>query len=417
MDVSLEEQIAQLVLDSFHALPPRCKPRADPKSGLREWVPMSAVVLRAATGLHLAALATGSKCLPAHLLPKCSGLVLHDSHSEILALRGLNRLLLQEAHRTLTHPTYASPFLIRNRGGEGGREHPFRIDPSTTIHLFSTEAPCGDASMEFIMTTQPDATPWPVPSKLIPPANMLDLLPGRSYFSELSIVRRKPSRQDAPPTLSKSCTDKLTLRQFTSVLSSLSSLLISPERAYISTFTVPFDKYNNEAYTRAFTTDGRLSDIRNGLNSGFYTFTPFTVTPLPETFEYVYAYSKPPSEDTKSKTSHISVLCINHISPDEDAKPPPLSTEFLISGVKQGNGQLSASHDDRKGSLVCRKKMWQLAREIVDLLGDETLKTIINTPSYGDIKTNAKDRNDIKCILIGTLKGWEKNGEDDKWGL
>ncbi|KAF3921436.1 hypothetical protein ABW21_db0203844 [Orbilia brochopaga] len=418
---SLRERVARLALDTFDALPARCKPRTD-QSGVREWVPMSAVILAqydaSPPALHLASLATGSKCLPATTLPKAHGLILHDSHSEVLALRGLNYFLLQEACRLLKDPDYQSPFLVR---GPGLDKRPFRIRPSIAIHLFSTEPPCGDASMEFIMSAQQDATPWPIPA----PASSHNggdkeapSLPGRSYFSELSIVRRKPSRPDALPTLSKSCTDKLALKQFTSALSSLSALLISTRSAYISTFTVPADKYNQAGYTRAFAQTGRLSTVladgksANGASDqdAGYKFTPFTVTPLPESFDYTYTCSKPQPSDTTSKTSAISALYINSNNPSERI------TEVLVSGVKQGHAQFST--DDRKGSVTSRKKMWRLVREIAGLLNDEQLSSQVAGPlCYADIKRASVGRAAVKQQIVSALGGWHRNSGDDEWGF
>ncbi|KAK6534361.1 hypothetical protein TWF281_005684 [Arthrobotrys megalospora] len=426
MTGTLEERIAQLALDTFNScLPPKCKPRNDPATGVQEWVPMSAIVFAQQIDnndtpptLHLAALATGSKCLPANILPKASGLILHDSHSEILALRALNYFFLREALQILTTPDYTSKYLIYNKNTPQN-EYPFSIHPSTSIHLFSTEPPCGDASMEFIISAQPDATPWSIPSTNNQTKDPLKIpsLPGRSYFSNLSIVRRKPSRPDAPPTLSKSCTDKLTLKQFTSVLSSLSSLLISPQNAYIATFTVPFDKYNEGGYTRAFTTNGRLRNLPEDIETqkiegggGVYSFHPLTPTPLPKDFIFTYKYSKPPPQDTKTKASNISTLYINH--PEN-----PTITEVLISGVKQGNGQLSTAPGDRKGSVVCRKKMWQLLRDISDILGNQELKERVERKVYAELKTDNNERSTMKDTVTRTLGGWEKNRGDHDWGL
>ncbi|KAF3931784.1 hypothetical protein ABW19_dt0205467 [Dactylella cylindrospora] len=477
MSVNLEERLAKLALETFDSLPQKCKPRSNPKNGVREWIPMSAVVLVKSNEqdalpptLHLAALATGSKCLPTHHLPQSQGLILHDSHSEILSLRGLNRFLLTEAHHIIANPDYASPFLIRNRkcksdlnrlANEDGdlgacnttREPPFRLSPDVTIHLFSTEAPCGDASMEFIMDAQEDATPWPVPPSILQLSNLsisrsqhrtissqappgsdpIPTLPGRSYFSTLSIVRRKPARPDAPLTLSKSCTDKLTLKQFTSVLSTISSLLISSEGAYISTFVVPGNKYNGEGYTRAFSRKGRVKAVTD-ITIGNYSFHPFEITPLPAGFEYTYEYSKPPLVDPKSsdfpktKASNLSAVYISS-SPFSRATAP--ATEVLISGVKQGNQQFSTSKDDRKGSVVCRKKMWRLVRDVVELLPqDDGLKEKVNMEFYGEVKTysgivyngaessnDIGDREQMKRRVVEALGGWERNRGDDDWGL
>src|SRR6187402_1945264 len=119
--------------------------------------------------------------------------------------------------------------------------------------------------MELTMAAQEDATPWDLPpstntSSHTPssPTNTT-VLHGRGYFSALGSVRRKPSRPDAPPTLSKSCSDKISLKQSTSLLSSISSLLISPDNIYIHSLILPSSQYSAVACTRAFSDSGRLA--------------------------------------------------------------------------------------------------------------------------------------------------------------
>ncbi|KAF3113099.1 hypothetical protein TWF706_010099 [Orbilia oligospora] len=442
--MTLEDRIATIALTTFSSLPAKCKPRP------QEWIPMTAIILQTSDEiLHLASLATGSKCIPSTTLPKATGLVLHDCHSEILALRGLNHFLLQDAQQILTDPDYQSPYLIYNNHNNCNNNKkyddnnnlnndpdtpPFTLHPSISIHLFSTEPPCGDASMEFIISAQQDPTPWSLPTTTTTITNNnkentplpSNPLPGRSYFSTLSIVRRKPSRPDAPPTLSKSCTDKLTLKQFTSVLSSLSSILILPTKAaYIKTFTVPFDKFNQEGYTRAFTPsppNGRLSTCMHLIDdTGIkdYSFHPLSPTPLSQSFPFTsYPYSKPPPQDTTTKASNISTLYINH----PRTKP---TTEVLISGVKQGIAQLSTVRGDKKGSVVCRKRMWLFLRQIVDLLPSnqylDTKTKIESSRTYFELKEinihSTQSRIRMKHIVTGALNGWERNIGDDDWGL
>ncbi|KAK6521211.1 hypothetical protein TWF506_001436 [Arthrobotrys conoides] len=432
--MTLEDRIATLALTAFSSLPTKCKPRP------QEWIPMTAIILQTSDEtLHLASLATGSKCIPSTTLPKATGLILHDCHSEILALRGLNHFLLQDAHRILTNHDYQSPYLIYNNNHNNNNVNnndpatpPFALHPSISIHLFSTEPPCGDASMEFIISAQEDPTPWSLPTTNentpLPNNNTSitnTLLPGRSYFSTLSIVRRKPSRPDAPPTFSKSCTDKLTLKQFTSTLSSISSIIILPtKQAYIKTLTVPFDKFNQEGYTRAFTStppNGRLSNILPhtiDVDIKDYSYTPLTPTPLSQSFTLKYPYSKPPPQDTTTKASNIATLYINH------PETSPI-TEVLISGVKQGNAQLSTARGDKKGSVVCRKRMWLFLRQIVDLLAPSQhldIKTKVeNIKTYLELKdidiNNTRGRIQMKHLVTGVLNGWGKNIGDDDWGL
>lgn len=88
---------------------------------------------------------TGMKCLPAIKLPASKGVGLHDWHAEILALRGLNRYLLDECNRVLNGD--ASPFVERASSSLPGQEvdeevSPFRIADGVKLHMYCSEAPC-----------------------------------------------------------------------------------------------------------------------------------------------------------------------------------------------------------------------------------------------------------------------------------
>ncbi|KAI1610616.1 hypothetical protein EDD36DRAFT_421690 [Exophiala viscosa] len=247
---TLAQGIAHLALSTFDALPPRCKPRRL-EDGRREWTPMAAVVLATGDGpadLTCASLATGTKCLAASALPKCRGLVLHDSHAEVLALRGINHWLLREVQAILANPAYQSPFLEAafETGSANNHQHesqaPFRLKSQVSVHFFTTEAPCGDASMEILMESLPtgEAQPWPTDHPDI------TALQGRGHFSMLGYVRRKPARADAEPSLSKSCTDKLSVKQFTSILSFPADLFVQRTiNAHIESVIVYADKFNS----------------------------------------------------------------------------------------------------------------------------------------------------------------------------
>ena len=71
---------------------------------------------------------------------------------------------------------------------------PFAIKDDMAIHMYCSEAPCGDASMELVAATQVDDTPWEkptTPDKADSSIKVPKLL-GRKYFSEKGVVRRKP---------------------------------------------------------------------------------------------------------------------------------------------------------------------------------------------------------------------------------
>ncbi len=132
------------------------------------------------------------KCLPVAKLPKSAGVVLHDWHAEILAIRAFNHFLLHECLHISESPQYTSS-VIRQREddelSESNDSQPFALRENVKIFMYCSEAPCGDASMELVMEAQDDATPWPIADH---PPQETGMLKGRANFSQLGLVRRKP---------------------------------------------------------------------------------------------------------------------------------------------------------------------------------------------------------------------------------
>lgn len=136
------------------------------------------------------------KCLPIAKIAEARGFVLHDWHAEIVAIRAFNHFLLHECFLLAQTPESLSCFVRRRRTDELSIEdghQPFAVRENLKIHMYCSEAPCGDASMELIMELQNDPSPWPVPLKLGSESHP-EALKGRSHFSELGIVRRKPCK-------------------------------------------------------------------------------------------------------------------------------------------------------------------------------------------------------------------------------
>mgnify|MGYP001587207723 CR=1 FL=1 len=269
--------------------------------------------------------------------------------------------------------------------------------------------------MELTMAAQDDATPWAIPTPASPTATDSSM-PGRGYFSNLGIVRRKPSRPDAPSTLSKSCSDKITLKQITSVLSSISSLLISPENAYLQTLTLPESQYVEAGCERCFSPRGRLKGLQVP-PSGGYSFRDFRMM----TTKREFAYSR--------RDADSSPLLSDAISPSNIAASwSPYFEETLIGGVLQGRKQ----NDPRGASVVCKKRMWELAEEITRLL-DLEVSSSVESPlshevesgagksrkTYEDVKQSQllQDRIAAKSNARQTLKGWAGNDGDEGFTL
>ncbi|KAG0637294.1 adenosine deaminase/editase [Tuber brumale] len=400
---SLEDRIASTVLSAYADLPNKSKPLE--RGDTSEWVPLSGVVLECGEGtsrLTAVALGTGMKCLPKYKIPLAGGMVLHDSHAEVLAIRGLNYFLLEECKALSADELFVSRFIRRRSQEEISQRspQPFTLRESVLIHFYSSEAPCGDASMELTMAVQDDPTPWTMPS-LAPtpftsPRNSglpTTLLQGRQYFSELGIVRTKPGRADSPPTLSKSCSDKLSLRQVTSALLSPTTLLISPENAYILTVILPTTSYCPNACTRAFGATGRMAPlVGRKFNSG-YKFSPFAV----RTTNLSFGFSKKVI-GTGAVGSNISAVWVRG-----------QGVETLIGGVLQGRKQFASGI--KGASMLCKIMIWRLAQKVAEAEGVDG----VSGERYGSVKLGAKmaARNEAKEVTRGVLGGWVRNGGDD----
>ncbi|KAI9774376.1 MAG: hypothetical protein M1840_004270 [Geoglossum simile] len=348
------------------------------------------------------------KCLPRSKVPLANGFVLHDWHAEVLAIRSFNRFLIQECRDLVASSRPSSTFIRRRSEHEiSDADHqPFAIKGDTRIHMYCSEAPCGDASMELTMAAQEDSTPWSVP---LTPSDSLSaggatesLLHGRGYFSELGAVRRKPARPDAPPTFSKSCSDKLALKQCTSILSSATSLLICPQNAYIHTLILPVSQHSAGACNRAFSPAGRMKVIDDKKWRGGYGFRPFAVRTTSREFRFS---RRSAMANKKLAASNISAVWT------------PALQETLIGGVLQGRKQF----DPRGASQICRRQMWRAAVDVVALCGLAGLEGVTVNGSYGIFKERSdflKERRVVKSEATAeALSRWIRNCGDDRFQL
>ncbi|CAZ81174.1 unnamed protein product [Tuber melanosporum] len=400
---SLEDSVASAVLSAYVDLPNKSKPLG--RGGINEWVPLSGIVLECGEGtsrLTAVALGTGMKCLPKDKIPFAGGMVLHDSHAEMLAIRGLNCFLLEECQSLSADRLFVSKFIRRRSQQEISQQspQPFTLRESVLIHFYSSEAPCGDASMELTMAVQDDPTPWTIlplaPASSTSPRALgqpRTLLQGRQYFSELGFVRTKPGRTDSLPTLSKSCSDKLSVRQVISALLSPTTLLISPENAYIMTVILPTTSYCPNACARAFSTTGRMAPLVDRKFEGGYKFSPFAV----RTTNLSFGFSKRVI-GTGAIGSNISAVWVKG-----------RSVETLIGGVLQGRKQFASGI--KGASMICKMMIWRLAQKVAEAEGIDG----VGGERYGSVKLGVKmvARNEAKEMTREVLGGWVKNGGDD----
>ncbi|KAI2032329.1 hypothetical protein LOZ48_002457, partial [Ophidiomyces ophidiicola] len=448
--------------------------------------------------------ATGTKCLSSSQIAQCQGLVLHDSHAEILALRAFNNWLLKECESILLQSNdsgissknssnEALRFLeLRTTGDSankselysGGDEAtwpPFKLKSDVKIWMYCTCAPCGDGSMELCMAAQEDPTPWattsPEPMTEVGVDLTNKLLDGRARFSALGTVRRKPSRPDAQPTLSKSCSDKLAAKQVLSVLSFPAYFLIAPSpSAYLANLLLPEDEIHPAAFDRCFGTGetGRLR-VLNGekwkdpeSTDGYYEVRPFGVRSITmKQANFLWQFSKQRDPNGKlRKPGNISALWI--ATPSRGPQPaytlfsnralehsncektrmrmfPTNITETIINGVKQG--YYISSLDARKASVLSRAKEWQLLKTVVQQLPGwpldrddirprsevfwddkleiqhKLLRECVFSSSYLAMKQAATNfkflmlRAKASADVRGVLGNWIENRGDEQWGL
>lgn len=358
------------------------------------------------------------KCLPLTKIPSARGNILHDWHAEILCIRAFNNFLLQECKSILTDAVDSPYLCLQTRAEEdltmsSLTRLPFIWRDDVTLHMYCSEAPCGDASMELTIAAQDDASPWnaPLPKRMMeknglsttsPESTPNLLLLGRACFSHLGVVRRKPARPDAPPTLSKSCSDKLAAKQCTSLLSSITSLIISPENVYLTSLILPESQYSATAVERSFSPQGRMAPVKGSRWDGGYRHRPFEVQTT--NTEFRFSRRGVGLEGTKFVASSIAAAwTINGLA------------ESIVGGVLQGRKQ----NDPKGGSAVSRRNMWMLARDIAGLVAGLD-QVIVGQVTYQGLKDAVvlNERRRVKHdIRAEALNGWVRNIGDEDFDL
>lgn len=265
--------------------------------------------------------------------------------------------------------------------------------------------------MELTMSAQSDATPWALPTNITSPSSPTSntspasdstpttntLLRGRGYFSSLGTVRTKPGRADSPPTLSKSCSDKLSLRQCTSLLLSPAALLVTPHHAYASTVILPASEYSATAVQRAFSAAGRMAPLVGRRWRGGYEFRPFAV----RTTGVVFACSKRQAERAtpgRAVGSNVTAVWARGVG-----------GETLIGGVLQGRKQWAGVAG---ASRVCKARVWKAVSVVAGVLGERALVGAVGKETYEGVKSGEwmAERRRVKEETREVLGGWERNG-------
>lgn len=206
---------------------------------LLPWSVIAAVILQTPDKkFHVISIGTGTSCLPGTLIENDIENVVHDGHAEVMARRGLIAFIWDEINRKNQIKEYMSKILKDN---VKNNHPPYKLVDGITWIMYISQAPCGDASIH-----DDDIKDYRIESKNFCNNQLL----GHFDFSKKGIVRRKPSRIDAIPTWSMSCSDKLALWSAIGLQGAALSTFID-DRILINDYIIGKYRYNDMAIHRA----------------------------------------------------------------------------------------------------------------------------------------------------------------------
>ena len=187
-------------------------------------------------------------------------------------------------------------------------------------------------------------------------------------------------------------------------MNSLSTLLFSPNNAYLQTLVLPQSQYVPEAFERAFTTLGRFAALQphtTGEWEGKYSYRPLEVKISCQE----YQWSRRRREDVqKLQASNTSAVYTIY------------NQEVLVNGVLQGRKQ----KDPRGASSLCRRNLWRSVIEALTCSGLPEIAVTLSRITYGELKDNTRlsYRKKVKSdVQLNVLRGWAKNVKDDDFRI
>jgi tRNA-specific adenosine deaminase 1 len=284
-------------------------------------------------------------------------------HAEVLALRAFNRFAIEECAK-LKEGIESEYF-----AAAVDCLAPYKLRDHVKASLYVSDVPCGDASMSLISQATDDIWTEDVMS-----IGGNGIIRGREHCFIVGCVRTKPGRKDSPLTLSKSCTDKLTIKQFTSLISGVAENLIQP--VYLSRLVLPDTGPMADDVTRAFRR--RLELPRSAV-----LFYPFAYDATQISFEFSRSRLDV-ADDNATVPSPCSIVWIRG-----------MKSESIVEGVKSGVKPFKGKGQ----SLVCRR---QLASRVMAILSGLSISASTIT-DYVSLKTNTR-RAQAKYAAYSALK-------------
>ncbi|KAL1706050.1 hypothetical protein EV121DRAFT_279158 [Schizophyllum commune] len=331
---------------------------------------------------NIISLGTGTKCLPTSQLP-LHGEALHDSHAEIIARRGAIRWFLEEIQRMSQSNRASSDWLLKTSEGV------YTLQDGAHVGMYISTLPCGDASTRFLAAAPQDAKMAALKdSAFRPPVDPTAAARGRDNYALTGVLRTKPGRADAPPTMSMSCSDKIAAWSVLGFQGALASLVL-PEPLHIDHIMVGDVPEDMRSFLLE---DCERALVKRAGPSAHRPVISFT------SLSFVHSRAAVSSAlGTPCNTSSNEAL-----SWIADAEPP---SEIIVNGTRRG---VPPKHQLRPKSLP-RISQLGLFRLFC------TLKPVPYASlgmTYYEIKQTAQQYKLAKSRLIGRLgafAGWQRS--------
>jgi len=376
--------ISKTVLQQFAKLSKKGKPKDS------EWTVLSSVFLfkvEEPSDFKVVCLASGTKCLDGDTRRRSlPGTLLHDSHAEVLARRGLIYWILDQINSASKGEM--SSFISKCPDGK------YEWIKNWKIGMLSTQLPCGDATI-FVKPSEiaeDECEPECKRQKLDMNRTGAKLvtregeeegeprLPGPEYH-RLGGLRTKPGRGER--TLSLSCSDKILKWNILGLQGSLCSHLFR-DKIYLDCFVIVGSTFNKASLQRAFY--DRLINNHECDSKAVHVNEIYNV---PCTFLYSKSEKRPgPSPD--------SVVWV-------DGGKEGQIHEALTNGHKQGWS--SKKLDNPKSwSALCQRHLYRKFLKI--------MKCKLGV-CYGEIKSTSPQNSLKKNTKFDLLKKWPIKGPSE----
>lgn len=149
------DRLAKICYQTFESISKTGKPIVD-----KEWTVLSCIVKyeHATKDLNVVSLGTGTRCIGRSLMSNL-GDKLNDSHAEVMCRRGFLLYLYNEIIKCIESSDDTSIFSFNNV------KKKFEISTNISFHFVTTFAPCGDASIFNIVSSECDEIVEPSDSK------------------------------------------------------------------------------------------------------------------------------------------------------------------------------------------------------------------------------------------------------------